>query len=233
VPRNRFIRGFAPARLYFGALPAFQDKVSAAGGKKMISNPAWMLMLMVLSGLSMNLILQFGLGLRGIALGGNVGKERLLAGTLILFVSIMLLWLIFTFIRSFLFLGHFEYVALFPVSSLVFTSLEYLTNRFIPLNTAERETLPMGDTLSGGALAGAALFLILNLADGFFEAAFLALGFSLSVALVFVVVGEIRRRAEMEAVPRWLKGGPLALIAMGLLSLIFSSGALMLFGVLR
>jgi hypothetical protein len=37
----------------------------------------------------------------------------------------------------------------------------------------------------------------------------------------------------MEAVPRWLRGGPLALIAMGLLSLVFSSGALMLFGVLR
>jgi Na+-transporting NADH:ubiquinone oxidoreductase subunit NqrE len=204
----------------------------------MISGLTLLLMLMVFSGLSMNLILQLGLSLKGIALGGNVGKERLLAGAVILFVTVMLLWLIFTFARSFLFLGHFEYVALFPISSLVFTSLEYLTNRFILTNAAERETFSMGDTLSGGAFAGgalasAALFLILNLSGGFFEAAFLALGFSLGVALVFVVVGEIRRRAEMEAVPRWLRGGPLALIAMGLLSLIFSSGALVLFGVLR
>jgi Na+-translocating ferredoxin:NAD+ oxidoreductase RnfA subunit len=198
----------------------------------MISGLTWLVMLMVFSGLSMNLILQFGLGLKGIALGGNVSKERLLAGTIILFVTVMLLWLIFLFARSFLFLGHFEYVALFPVSSLVFVFLEYLTNRFVLANTAGRETFPMGDTLSGGALAAAALFLVLNLAGGFLEAVALALGFSLGVAVVFVVAGEIRRRAEMEAVPRWLRGGPLALIAMGLLSLIVSSGALVLFGVL-
>jgi electron transport complex protein RnfA len=189
-------------------------------------------MLIFFSGLSMNLILQFGLGIKGIALGGNVGKKRLLAGAVIIFVTVMFLWLIFLFIRSFLFLGHFEYIVLFPVSSMVFAFLEDITNHFVFTDAAEREMFPMGDTLSGGALAGAALFLVLNLADGFFEAVALALGFSLSVALVFVVVGEIRRRAEMEAVPGWLRGGPLVLIAMGLLSLIFTSGALMLFGIL-
>jgi Na+-translocating ferredoxin:NAD+ oxidoreductase RnfA subunit len=198
----------------------------------MISVATWLVMLSVFSGLSMNLTLQFGLGVREITSGFNVGRERFLTGLLNLFLTVMLLWLLFTFVRPFFSLGHLEYVALFPVSSLVFASLEYLADRFIIKNAAKREFL-MDDTLSGGVLAGASLFLTMDAAGGFFEAVALALGFSLSVALVIAVAAEIRRRAEMEAVPRWLSGGPLALVAMGLLSLIFSSGALMLFGVLK
>ena len=199
----------------------------------MVSNITWLVILAIFSSLSMNLILQFGLGLKGIAFDENIGKERLLAGSGILFVTIMFLWVIFIFIRSILFLGLLEYVVLFPVSSLIFSIFECMVNRFILKKNAEQgRTILFGDGLTGGALASAALFMTLNVACSIYEALVLSLSFSCSAALVIVVVGEIRRRAEMEAVPLRLRGGPLALIAMGLLSLIFVSGALMLFGVL-
>jgi len=199
----------------------------------MVSSITWLVMLAVFSGLSMNLILQFGLGLKGIAFDKNIGKERLLAGSGVLFVAIMVVWLIFIGIRSVLFLGFMEYVVLFPVSSLFFSVLENLVNCFIlKKNAGQGRVILFGDSLTGGTLAGAALFMMLNVAGSFYEALVLSLVFSCSTALVIVVVNEIRRRAEMEAVPRRLQGGPLALIAMGLLSLVFTSGALMLFGVL-
>jgi len=199
----------------------------------MITSLTALVMLAVFSGLSMNLILQFGLALKRVAFESAVGRERLLAGMGILFTAIVALWLIFSFARSALFLGFLEYMLLFPASALAFSVLEYLTARFILKGDAGRkEAFFLNNPLSGGALIGAALFITLNVASGLLDAIVLSLGFSCGTALVFVVVGEIRRRSEMEAVPRWLRGGPLALIAMGLLSLIFSSGALMLFGVL-
>jgi Na+-translocating ferredoxin:NAD+ oxidoreductase RnfA subunit len=192
-------------------------------------------MLAVFAGLSMNLILQFGLALKGIAFDDTIGREKLLTGAGILFVAMILLWLIFTFFRSVLFLGFLEYVLLFPVGSLVFLCLEYVTNRFILRN---KPAMPLfgnslsGGSFSGGALTGAALFVMLNVAGSILDAIALALGFSGSIALVFVIVAEIRRRSGMEAIPHFLRGGPLALITMGLLSLVCVSGALMLFGVL-
>ncbi|MCL1930765.1 MAG: hypothetical protein FWF55_03055, partial [Treponema sp.] len=143
------------------------------------------------------------------------------------FIAVVVLWLIFSFAGSVMFVGFYEYMLIFPSSALAYTILEYLTARFIL-----QGKIPY-NALSGGALIGVALFITLNIAGGLLDAIVLSLGFSCSTALVFVIVGEIRRRSEMEAVPRWLRGGPLALIAMGLLSLIFSSGALMLYGVLR
>jgi electron transport complex protein RnfA len=199
----------------------------------MISSITWLVMLAVFSGLSVNLILQLGLGLKGIAFDESIGKERLLAGSGVLFVTVIILWLVFAGIRSVLFLGLLEYVILFPVSSLIFSILECLVNRSILKKNVEQEgAILFGDNLTGSALAGAALFITLNVAGSLYEALVLSLIFSCSTALVIVVVDEIRRRAEMEAVPLRLRGGPLALIAMGLLSLIFASGALMLFRVL-
>jgi len=199
----------------------------------MVSNLTWLVILAVFSGLSMNLILQFGLGLKGIAFDESISKERLLAGSGVLCATVIFLWLVFSFIRSMLSLGLFEYVLLFPVSFLIYSIFECLTNRFILKKNGEQGTaILFGDILTGGAFAGAALFMTLNIADSLYEALIFSLSFSCSAALVIVGVSEIRRRAEMEAVPHWLRGGPLALIALGLLSLVFASGALMLFGVL-
>jgi electron transport complex protein RnfA len=82
-------------------------------------------------------------------------------------------------------------------------------------------------------LAAAALFVTLNLAESFFDAALLALGFALGILASLLILAEIRRRASMEEVPRFLRGSPLVLVSMGLLSLIFSSAAAILFRVLE
>jgi electron transport complex protein RnfA len=81
-------------------------------------------------------------------------------------------------------------------------------------------------------LAGAALFITLNTASGFIEALVLSFGFVLGVLLAFLILGEIRRRSTMEWVPFFLRGNPLMLISLGLLSMIFSSAALVFFRVL-
>ncbi|MCL2762031.1 MAG: hypothetical protein FWD36_02335 [Treponema sp.] len=204
----------------------------------MVTSAAWLVMLAVFSGLAMNIILQFGLDLKGAAFNKAINREGLLVASGIFFVAVIALWLVFAFIRAFLFLGFLEYVFLFPVSALMFSVLEYLMQHFIAKRAAGWRVKPLfagifaAGAPVGGASIAAALFITLNIANNFLEVIILALGFTLGIALAIVVVGEIRRRSKMEAVPRWLRGGPLSLISMGLLSLICSSGAIILFEVL-
>jgi len=115
-------------------------------------------------------------------------------------------------------------------------------NRFISdyffIGAGADQASPKGDvSLNGGApvngaMVGAALFITLGLANGFAQAAMLSFCFFAGAALVVLIAGEIRRRSAMEAVPRCLKGGPLVLIAMGLLSLVLTSLSLVFYAVL-
>jgi hypothetical protein len=275
---------------------------------------AWFLTLAVFSGLSMNLILRFGIGLQCVAPDGDSrdfgknAKWAFLVWPGIYFISIMLLWLFFSLLQSVLFLGFLEYILVFPVSSLFFTVVEYLVRRLVFTTNWRGETVsrnhfisdhffigglmtgadqaslksgvslkndvslksgvslksdvllksgvslnsnvtpngvftgmvggaPVGGALVGGAPVGgapvgAALFIILGLAGSFAEAVMLSFGFSASTALAVLIIGEIRRRSAMEAVPDWLRGDPLILVAMGLLSLVFISAALVFYAVL-
>jgi hypothetical protein len=209
----------------------------------------WFLTLAVFSGLSMNLILQFGIGLQWIALGGDSGnngkteKGVFLVRLGIYFTSIMILWLFFSFLQSVFFLGFFEYILVFPVSSLFFTLIEYLAGRLVLRTDWRGEPVSysrfIGSLITGdgqsslnGAPVGAALFIILGLSGGFAQAAALSFGFSTGAALAVLIAFEIRRRSAAEAVPRSLRGGPLALITLGLLSLVFTSAAIVFYNVL-
>jgi electron transport complex protein RnfA len=220
----------------------------------MHSKFACFLTLAVFSGLSMNLILRFGIGLQRIATeegaplrnSGKDAKWAFLVWPGIYFISVMLLWLFFSGLQSVIFLGFLEYILIFPVSSLFFTVIEYLAARFALQTNRRGETVSrnrfisdyfLGDGQSHnpilhGAQVGAALFIMLGLAGGFAEAAMLSFGFSAGAALAVLIVGEIRRRSAMEAVPRCLKGGPLVLITMGLLSLVVISAATVFYAVL-
>ena len=206
----------------------------------MAAGIARLMMLAVFSGLSMNLILQFGLGLVKITLVGSCQPFEKINGAEavskmgILFVSVLFLWLLFTFFRSVLPLGLIEYVLLFPFAYLISSLLEYAADRFILKKNIGQKEFADSYQESGiinSALAAAALFMALNVAGGFWEAAVLSLCFSGGIVLAVLIICEIRFRSEMEAVPQSLRGSPLTLIAMGLLSLIFSSTALMLYQV--
>ena len=185
--------------------------------------------LAVFSGLSVNLILQCGLCLRNVALAEEYEKKELFSGLGIIFVTVILLWLFFSFTRSILPLGFFEYMLIFPASLLVFSCFKYFINRYVARNT----TIEKEHILFLGGLTSAALFVSLNVAGNLIEVTVTALGFVLGIAVVFLIIGEIRRRSVMETVPRLFRDGPLALIAMGLLSLFFSSAAIMLYKVLE
>jgi electron transport complex protein RnfA len=213
-----------------------------------------LLTLAVFSGLSMNLILQFCIGMKMIVLAENHGssgkpsKREFLIWFGIHFTSVTLLWLFFLFIQSVLSMAGVEYILLFPLCYIVFTALEYLVNRFIMKKNIDTEgpdlfngsladSILTGNAKKSGAflsgsMTGAALFITSNIAGNFAEALMLSLGFSAGIALAIIIMNEIRKRSEMEAVPACLKGGPLVLITMGLLSMIFSSAAIMFFNIL-
>jgi len=210
----------------------------------MHSKIAWFLTLAAFSGLSMNLILRFGIGLQRIAeeedprgAGAN-GKWVLLIRFGLNFISVMLLWLFFSLLQSWIFSGFLEYIMIFPVCFLFFTVIECLAKRMV-LKTGWRGgivssylTSESGGAAVKGAVTGTALFIILGLAGGIAEAAALSFGFFAGAALAVLIVGEIRRRSEMEAVPRRFRGGPLVLITLGLLSLVCASAAVVFYAVL-
>jgi electron transport complex protein RnfA len=182
--------------------------------------PVQLAALAVFSSLSMNLLLQCGLGMRRAVQEG--GKPLPFAQMGLLALAVLVLWVFFSYLPA---LGFFTYLLLFPLSVLVYAGLEGL---FFRLFLKQPPPGPPA-CVSCDGLTAAALFLTLHLASGFVEATVLALGFALGLLLSLLILEEIRRRSRMEAVPPFLQGSPLALISLGLLSLIFSSAALMLY----
>jgi electron transport complex protein RnfA len=185
-------------------------------------------LLAVFSSLSLNLVLQCGLGMRGIARFSLNPRRHLLARPLILCLTVLVLWMVFAKLLAPLSPGIFIYLLMFPVSSLVSFALEYLAGRFL-FKTPNDDETPLN---ACDGMAAAALFICFNIAGNFIEALALSFGSAFGTALAFLVISEIRRRALLEAVPRFLRGSPLVLVSMGLLSMIFSSAAIMLFALI-
>ena len=193
---------------------------------------AHLLTLAVLAGLSTNVVLHLGIGVRELALPGkapgvfclNAAGLRRLA---VLPVSVLALWSAVTLAGRVVPLGLGEYVLAFPLGLLAAGGWDRLFGGFCRGGRATAD-----ETSFCGAAGGAALFVTLSLASNFGEAAVLALGNAGGVFLAFAVVAEIKRRAGMEPVPEKLRGTPVALVAMGILSLVFSSAAFMFLGAL-
>jgi electron transport complex protein RnfA len=197
--------------------------------------------LAVFSGLSLNLLLQFGLGIGGIiepekhAAACGEGTRPASFRWLILFVSTFVLWLFFTYALTPPAFGFLESFLLFPAAMLVSAALEVAFAHFGAAKRLPRKERgrfnPWKLAESGGAgiscaadgLAPASLFLTLRLAASPVDALVLSLGFSLGCLAAALILREINRRSSLEAVPGTFRGAPLTLISMGLLSLIFSS----------
>ena len=181
----------------------------------------------IFSGLSMNLMLQCGLGVAGAASSASGGQS--IKGALeklgFIFVSVVLLWAFFAKIIAAVSSEIFVYVLLFPVASIAYDGFEYVICHFILEKEVERDC----NISFCNGITAAALFVCLNLADGFVQAAALSFGFAAEIFLSFLILREIRRRAVLESVPRYVRGRPLILISMGLLSLVFTATALLLF----
>ncbi|GHV92351.1 hypothetical protein AGMMS50268_28540 [Spirochaetia bacterium] len=225
----------------------------------------------VFSALSLNLLLQFGLGLRGFSPDRELPAKLPPEGrdpapgpgpavpwyeTAAIFLSVIFLWLFFTLILAPMKLGFFWYFLLFPLGAPACIAAEWLLVRLVRIVTTQvlpklaksvfsdeekaqdihldvKRSVPLFQGISAyDGLVPLALLLTLNLAFTFMEAVILSLGFALGFLFSILILNEIRRRSALEAVPLFLRGLPLTLISMGLLSLIFSSGALIFLNVL-
>jgi electron transport complex protein RnfA len=181
----------------------------------------------LLSGLSLNLLLQCGIGIGGIAAKREEEffVSRIQIG--IFFVSVPVLWLFFFFIPSLP--DFYGYILLFPLSIIFLCGLELL----VSLGTGKPVRGLFDPVTSYDGLGAAALFITMNTASRFVEAVVLSAGFSLGLLLSLLVLREIRRRSRMEAVPRFLRGSPLILVSMGLLSLVSGVLAVIFFRTLE
>jgi electron transport complex protein RnfA len=183
----------------------------------------------------MNLLTQFGLGLGILAAGdGQDGRTpQYRQGALILCISLFALWLFFTYVIAPLGLDFYWYVLLYPLSALTVRGIQGLlgSREALKILRSAGEFPRAAAPLPPGWVEFLSLGLLisLHLALGPLEALFLSLCFSLGLALSLGILREIDRRSRFEAVPPFLRGCPLALISLGLLSLIFTSASLMFF----
>ena len=203
--------------------------------------------LAIFSGLSLNLLLSFALGAAGIEPGGgdsNTKERRIpLFQYGVIFFSVLLLWIIFTYVFPFFLGGFSEIFLFFPLSALVCMGLELLRERTIPYwipRIFPRKNRPLRGIkkvysafTAYDGLVPVSLFITMNLAWNFTGAFVLALFFALGNLLAILFLNEIRRRSTLEQLPRWLRGSPLVLIAMGLLSFLSVSLAGIFFRILE
>jgi len=181
--------------------------------------------LIILSAFSMNLTLQCALGIKGAAESKDPGHFSNFLKLGIILFSVILLWAFFFKLLHSMFSGVYIYILIFPVSYIVYEALEHL---FFYQLLKKRKVTECSISFPGGITA-AAVFICVNIADNFLHAALLSFGFAAGICLVLIITGEIRRRAALEAVPLFLRGKPLVLISMGMLSMVFSVSALLLF----
>jgi len=185
------------------------------------------LMLLIFSAFTMNLTLQCALGLKGAADSDNYNITTSLIRLLIVFISVVFLWLLFSKIFILLFSGMLVFVLIFPVSYMLYSGLEYFVFKYIVLKNLEEDesfiNFPEGIT-------AVAVFICINIANNFLDVLLLSFGFTAGILLVMLIIREIKKRAELEAVPRFMRGTPLVLVTMGMLSLVFTAGSLLILG---
>ena len=183
------------------------------------------ILLIIFSAFTMNLVLQCALGIKGVAGSKNPARMSSLLKIGIIFISTFLMWVLLSKIISSIIYGIFIYVILFPLSFMLYNAFEFLLFNFM----LKRDTEDDYSISFPGGITAAAVFITINIASNAKEALALSFGFSMGTFLVFIILGEIRRRASLETVPRFLRGKPLVLISMGLLSLVFSIASILLF----
>ena len=181
--------------------------------------------LAIFAGLSVNLVLQFGLG------SGAAGKTKALPLFQIfcLFLSVVLLWLIYTYILAFVSQEFMVYFLFFPLSVFMSFGLEKLEKFIFP----ESKQIRLFSYKTGyEGLIPASLVLTVNLALNFSDALILSFFFATGCLLAVIFMKEIRRRSNLEKAPEYFRGLPLAFVSMGLLSMIFGTAAWIFFRVL-
>jgi len=193
----------------------------------------------IFSGLSLNLLLQFALGTAGTT-KDILGKSEIKRGLpffqyIVLFLSSLFLWIIFRHLMPNSWTGFSELFLVFPLSALLCMGFELLGDRIFPQIISDfGGTKKVFSSLTAyEGLVPASLILTFLVADNFVSAFVLTLFFAIGNMTAMLVLSEIRRRSTLEWIPQHLKGSPLILISMGLLSLISVSVAGICFRILE
>jgi len=192
--------------------------------------------LAVFSGLSLNLFINFAIGVSSIVTSsaGKRGKNESFGQLpvfqlLVLFLAVIFLWLIFSLLPIPGILVFMQYFLFFPLSAIVCMGLELLGERIFGKNGIKKI---FSSFTAYDGLVPASLIIAFTLANNFSGVLVLALFFSLGNLFSIMILNEIRRRSAFEMVPRHLRGSPLILISMGLLSLITVTAAVIFFRIL-
>jgi len=175
-------------------------------------------LLFTISAFYMNLMLQCGLGIKGTDESKKCKKISTLIGLGIIFFSVNILWILFSKIFIHISAGLFIYILVFPVSYMVYEAFHLLFIRFIIKKDIGKESF----VCFPGGITAVSVFLCLNISNSFFQTFIISLGFVLGIMLIVLILREIRRQAFLEIIPAFLRGNPMILISMGLLSLVFS-----------
>jgi Na+-translocating ferredoxin:NAD+ oxidoreductase RnfA subunit len=187
-------------------------------------NGAPLMLLFIISMFTMNLTLQCALGIKGNAESKNSGIVVNLIKTGIIFLSIIIIWFVFTRVIFAISSSIFIYILLVPVSFIVYELLEYVVFSYVFKNRNEEESF----INFPGGITAVAVFVGINIADSFLQTLVLSFGFTGGIFLVSVIVREIRKRASLEKVPRFMRGKPLVLVTMALMSLVFTVSSLLI-----
>jgi len=195
--------------------------------------------LAVFSALSLNLLLQFALGTAGAAsdIGQKIHTKRELPliQFCIFFISTLILWVFFKYLFPGFWTGFSEYFLFFPLSAIVCLGLELFVERVLP-RVYTKFTHPKKSFSAITAYDGlipAALIITFIVAETFTDALIIAFSFALGNLAAMLTLNEISRRSTLEWVPKYLRGTPLILISMGLLSLISAFAAGIFFRILE
>jgi electron transport complex protein RnfA len=180
--------------------------------------------------LSLNLFLCFGMGVRELITRERVPVFHRVYPWCILFASSFLSWLFF----DVLFNGWWVPVFLLRYPFVLFVSLGLEKGLFAVLEKAGLSAelcdnprfFAVGASLNGFSLAAA--FLVSRFAFDAGEALFVSLAFAAGSFAAYITLKEIQKRSYWEILPRPLRGAPILLISMGLLSMMVSEAALLI-----
>jgi electron transport complex protein RnfA len=176
-------------------------------------------------GFSLNLVLQFGVGVRDIIVTKKNQRKYSLYQCMVLFFSVIFTWLMFTFVLIPLGFAFLETLLLLPFSIFIPLLLEKSILRLF----SESAQSAKSSVLSAyNGLIFASNFFVLKTAESFLEALTMTVGFCIGYILSMLIVQEIHKMSLIETVPKALRGIPLMLISLGLVSLGFSAAAFFL-----
>jgi electron transport complex protein RnfA len=195
--------------------------------------------LAVFSGLSLNLLLQFALGTAGAASDTgrktNAKRELPLIQFCVLFISMIFLWIFFRYLLPAFWIGFSEYFLFFPLSAMVCMGLELFAERVLPRIFPKLEGIKKSFSAitAYDGLVPAALIITFIAAETFTDVLVIDLFFVLGNLTAMFTLNEIARRSALESVQKYLRGTPLILVSMGLLSLISTFAAGIFFKILE